>query len=315
MAARYRPISPEQCWRSSRSAALTISERQGEFYLLTSPFSFANPLGCYSIVPRISAAEMGISVDELDNILDRLHAKGIASRVDSYIVVRTWFLHNTWESTFQGNVAKAALKAAAGFPRTVLDEWAQASLAAGVPTNVLQQFLESLGSPLQGASKGLADNNNNHNPDSNKTKTTPTLTERGGGALQFEKSVAHLVEDLSEWVAPLDRKTAQLVVDELADAFERANLGKREPIGRPSVWVAKLVKSALDGTFQPDGARRIQRRRAREVAHAEAIAAASVLRGAETEGKATMGVAAAELRKAKSLLKREGGEKCVGAST
>jgi hypothetical protein len=150
MVARYRPISPDQCWRSSRSAALTISERQGELYLLTSPFSFVNPLGCYSIVQRIAAAEMGISVDELTNILDRLDEKGIVLCIDNYIVVKTWFLHNTWESTFQGNVAKAALRAAAGFPLRVRKEWAIAAQEAGVPEHVLRQFLESLESLRRG---------------------------------------------------------------------------------------------------------------------------------------------------------------------
>ena len=95
--AKYRPISPAQAWRSSISCDLTISERFVEYYALTSPFT--NTIGCYPIVPRIDAAEMGLSVDEFTNVLARLGDRRIVVFQDGWLLVRTWFLHNQWEAT------------------------------------------------------------------------------------------------------------------------------------------------------------------------------------------------------------------------
>jgi hypothetical protein len=154
---------------------------------------------------------------------------------------------------------------------------------------------------LEGASKGLI--NNNHNTDNNETITT-TITERGGGEIKYEKSIAHLAEDLANLVAHLNHDTAQLIIDELADAVERANEGKREAIGRPTVWVTRLITAALEGTFKPDGARRIQRRRAREMANAQALASSSAPGQVDISTPVNVAVARAEFHQAKKKLSR-----------
>ncbi|KMZ11838.1 hypothetical protein BHUM_03126 [Candidatus Burkholderia humilis] len=129
--ARYRPISPEQTWRSADSCDLTISERYCEFYLLTSPFT--NTIGCYRVVGRIAAAEMGLSQEEFANVLQRLADRKIVVCIDDYILVRMWFRYNSWEATFSGNVAKAAAKELASLPSELREYWVRASLDIGIP--------------------------------------------------------------------------------------------------------------------------------------------------------------------------------------
>ena len=63
MTASYRPIRQQETWCSLMSAEMTISERYGQLYLLTSPHT--NTIGCYALVPRIAAAEAGLSTEEL----------------------------------------------------------------------------------------------------------------------------------------------------------------------------------------------------------------------------------------------------------
>jgi hypothetical protein len=67
MSVRYRPICPQQAWRSQLAHSLTSVERFGEIYLLTNPT--ANSIGCYPLIPRIAAAEIGMSTEEMQNVI------------------------------------------------------------------------------------------------------------------------------------------------------------------------------------------------------------------------------------------------------
>ncbi|WP_155623635.1 hypothetical protein [Burkholderia territorii] len=273
--AKYRPISPAQAWRSSISCDLTISERFGEYYALTSPFT--NTIGCYPIVPRIAAAEMGLSVDEFTNVLARLGDRRIVVFQDGWLLVRTWFLHNQWEATFVGNVAKAVRREVASLPTALHDEWLIACRDAGVPEDTLRPLAhvsstactiggrdvnrfevvtESLARGSGGASKGLprgseafdkgvAHNNNNDNkPNLNITTTTT--------ASRFASLISPHEPMLDQLFKDIDAATKSKVMQELVGALDAARRGKRPPIDSVRAWVADLIKKEKQGLFFPE---------------------------------------------------------------
>ncbi|WP_321854369.1 hypothetical protein [Paraburkholderia tropica] len=273
--AKYRRISPVQAWRSSISCDLTISERFGEYYTLTSPFT--NTIGCYPIVPRIAAAEMGLSVDEFTNVLSRLGDRRIVVFQDGWLLVRTWFLHNQWEATFVGNVAKAVRREAASLPSALHDEWLIACRDAGVPEDTLRPFArvsnaarasggreadrfedvsECPARDLGGTSKGLPrgseafgkgvehNNNNDNKPNLNITTTT-TASWLASLISPHEVMLDQLFKDV-------DAITKSKVVQELAGALDAARRGKRPPIDSVRAWVADLIKKEKQGLFFPE---------------------------------------------------------------
>ncbi|MGE6497112.1 hypothetical protein ACQKFX_21375 [Cupriavidus metallidurans] len=278
--ARYRPVSPEHTWRSSKSAELTISERYGELYLLTTPF--ANTIGCFQIVPRIAAAEAGLSQEEFLNVLERLNSRRIASFFEEgYVLVRSWFRHSSWESTLQGNVAKAALREISALPPAVCDQWCQAAVEVGVPEEIVRSFVPEV-SPLEGACKDLtllsnapaeplAHNNHNENVTQQRTtnRTRITRDTRGGSrgidsGLAFEPAVLAHRELLGSLLSRLPLDAAQDIVDELAGVLEAAREGKHPGItGRtPRGWIAAMASKWKTGDFILDLGQSVQARRA-----------------------------------------------------
>jgi hypothetical protein len=281
--ARYRPISPEQTWRSADSCDLTISERYGELYLLTSPFT--NTIGCYRVVSRIAAAEMGLSQEEFINVVQRLQDRGVIVCVDDFILVRTWFRHNSWEATFSGNVAKAAAKELASLPDELRALWVRASLDGGVPEVAVRGLLpdfdittrkvcakrsvDALGGTREGLDRDLPapskePPNYNNNENNNETKnTTPTQ-------LIFDDSIESHRKLLSPLLVGVEIDVAQAILDELVGALESVKRGnRRKPIGSVRAWVAELVKLAKSGRFDPELAPIIRARREREHGIAE----------------------------------------------
>lgn len=267
--ARYRPISPEQAWRSTRSAQLNMAERYGEFYLLTSPFS--NAIGCYRIVERIAAAEIGLSLDQFLDMLNRLQNRGIAVFENGYILVRTWFLHNTWESALQGNVAKAAIRDVAELPAKMRENWISACIEAGVPEEIIEKFIpEPLPSPSQGATNPL-NNKNNNIEQLTRTGTTTTQDKeskvvRGGSRNEIALHLLPIAEIhrafIESCVQDLSPEDAQKIADEVSGALEAAQNGKREPIHGMHGWLPTLVDRLRHGTFIPQCGPAIAARRA-----------------------------------------------------
>ncbi|KAA1012602.1 hypothetical protein FVF58_12020 [Paraburkholderia panacisoli] len=266
---------------------MTISERYGEFYLLTSPFT--NTIGCYRVVSRIAAAEMGLSQEEFMNVVQRLQDRRIAVCVDDYILVRTWFRHNSWEATFSGNVAKAAAKELAGLPSQLREHWVQASLDIGVPEAAVHSLLpeidvtrweagalhdkDSVEGTYEGLSRvsttpseGQANYNHNHNKNNKETKnTTPT-------PLFFDVTIEPHRKMLLQLLSGIDGEVAQTILDELAGALESVRSGtRRKPIGSVRAWVGELVNLAASGNFVPELAPAIRERRGRADSHAESV--------------------------------------------
>lgn len=90
---RQRTVS-DFFWRDPALASLTQEDKATLLYLLTGPSS--NITGVYQIVPRIAAAEMGWTAEQLVLVLERLdRAQLVRWRQDGgWVWVRIWWSHN-----------------------------------------------------------------------------------------------------------------------------------------------------------------------------------------------------------------------------
>lgn len=153
--ARYRPVANEHIWRNARCAGLTETARHALLYLLTG--SFTNTIGAYPIQPSVAAAEMeSVNADGFLLALTQLQARSLAYYANGYVIVSCWFLHNTWESTLQGKVQKAAKREFQQLPPEIQVRWIDSSIAAGVPADVIQAFIgKPLASPISHSEMGV----------------------------------------------------------------------------------------------------------------------------------------------------------------
>lgn len=92
---RQRTINDAEFWRSPRIADRTQEDKATLLYLLTSPYS--NIIGVFALVPRIVAAEMGWTAEQLLAILKRLGSVELVRFEDSsgFVWVRNWWDHNS----------------------------------------------------------------------------------------------------------------------------------------------------------------------------------------------------------------------------
>ncbi|MNR84336.1 hypothetical protein D3C72_151340 [compost metagenome] len=321
--ASYRPISQETAWRSSASHDLTIQERYGEFYFLTSPST--NSIGCYRLVLRLAAAETGFQELELHNLISRLIDHEVLAYEDGYVLVRNWFRHNKWEATLTGNIGKAAKREIEALPLNMRSMWVTSSLQAGVPAEAIRAVLpmpmanglvsineegaEGLESLLEGASKGLPSPLEEVLPQQlNKTELNKTITttttehsKDGDGSafsrIQIPSSLESDSAVLQKLLEGLDTQLAQDIVDELVGAQESYSLGKRKDrVTNVPLWVRNLVARAESGQFFLQAGKAVQDRRAR-------LQADSCKDGANLPLKTTdLFVAQAEIAKSKQLL-------------
>ncbi|RLJ64769.1 hypothetical protein [Sulfurisoma sediminicola] len=270
--AKYRPISPEQAWRSTRSTGLDPFERYVELYLLSSPFS--NAIGCFRFVLRIAAAEIGMSCEDLLATISRLEQKGIVLVQGDFVLVRTWFFHNFWDSTFVGNVAKAASREAAELPPAIHSQWTVACVEAGVPADVISKFSgKPLQSPLEQTNRGLSNNNRTEpQPDENKT-TTITSPLCSGGENSFSLVLLPIGEPhrriIESSLVGIDSADAQAIADEVCGALEAADKGRRKPILGLHGWIPALVESFKSGSFVPQWGPKVAQERERTLTNAE----------------------------------------------
>lgn len=281
--AKYRPISPENAWRSSRGARLEIEERYVEFYLLSSPFS--NVIGCYPIVEQIASAEIGFhDPKKLVDVLERLQAQGIITYEAGYVLVRTWFFHNTYESAFQGNVAKAAIREVASLPLELREQWVASCIEAGVPEDVINQlFSQPLKSPSAGTSKGLLHNNHHKKPEQEQKTTTTTKQKDtqgdndGGGSNEIEMKISLVPlanphrAFIESALSNLPIEDAQMIADEVGGTLEAAARGERAPIRGLHGWLPTLVNRLHEGSFVPQWGPDIARKREISIKNAQQV--------------------------------------------
>lgn len=288
--AKYRPISPAQAWRSGRSNNMTSVERFGEYYLLTNPAT--NSIGCYELVIRIAAAETGMSPDEFKNVLNRLEDISVATYRDGFILAKTWFLHNNWESTFTGNVAKAATAEVRGIPDDLVNAWSDACTASGVPQEAVDNMVrQALGSPLQGAPKGLPDNNQPNRTDFKHTTTTSDAAlGKRDAAIELlpcaEPHRATLVELVQ--AASLNKEQTQHLAWELSQRLKDSIEGTGKPINHVRAWLTTLIEAQLAGKCILERGRHLAtaiEARKQQLQNAEAEQAAAERLAASTEAK------------------------------
>ena len=280
--ARYRPVAPEHAWRSERGTLMPREIRYAELYFLTSPFS--NTIGCYKIAKPIVAIEMGLAgIAELETILGSLLEMKIIDYRYGHILVKEWFSHNSWESTFRGNVAKAASKEIAGLPLDLREAWVTSCLDAGVPVEAVRDVLPKAspspsGAPAEGLPYrttteqiGTVLETTNHLP---KTVGFEGYQPSGGSnpssilLLPIAEPQRTFIE---EAIKDLSMKDAQLIADEVCGALEAVKMGWRDPIRGLHGWLPKLVEQLKTGKFVAHAGLAVtERRRVAEAAVAQA---------------------------------------------
>lgn len=101
---RQRTIS-DNFWRDPRTSDLSQEDKATLLYFLTSPSS--NITGVYQVIPRIAAAEMGWTTEQLLSVADRLQCKDLISyRLDGWVWVKIWWLHNSAVGAFSPKLIK-----------------------------------------------------------------------------------------------------------------------------------------------------------------------------------------------------------------
>lgn len=195
---QYRPLSPLAAWRDPRIAKLSTNARFVEINLITS--TFGNVIGCYQLVEAVAAAEVGMSQEVFLEAVLELEKHMMLERCQGYYIVHRWFCNHIWESVMKGNVAKRAMKELALLPELVRQKWAEASIAAGVPFEAIDDLCKGLPSLSQGASKQLA----NYNDNSTQQNQTSTGSDECGSYQLI------LPEAMEPQRAFLERSTSEL---------------------------------------------------------------------------------------------------------
>lgn len=293
----YRPIRQKEAWCSVQNSDLTISERYGQFYLLTSPHT--NTIGCYQLVTKIAAVEAGLSTEEFENVLARLEAKRVACFRSGYVLVRTWFRHSTWESTFTGKVRKRAIAELLEVPSGLRPLWEEASMEAGVPKEVLEGLMaKPLGSPSEGASKGLR--NTNTNGTSTKRDDTDTSIEAAVAAsLSHGEKVVGCEIALLEIAEPyrpviehlavshdLSCEQIQGIAYEFSQRLEDAEMGRGKPIAQVKRWLETLAAVAKQGGCVLDRGANLSKRMAADAKRRKEELLAEECQRAQEDGAA-----------------------------
>lgn len=267
--AKYRPISPNAAWRCPSHDGSEIISRYLELYFLTS--TYTNTIGCYHINFPIVCAETGIkTIGKLLYQMEILKDRGVIDFEGNFVLVKTWFRHNIWESTFQGKVAVTAEKEAHSLPGSLKEKWVRACIEAGVSQKVLASFVMKPGSSSSdGAGKELPYNNENteqnENTTSNKNALIPPENNqvRGSGDSQIlltAKGEAYRVF-LEKTLEELPKIDAQALADEVCGALEAVENGARKPIVGMHAWLQTLISKFHAGAFCPQSGIVIAERR------------------------------------------------------
>lgn len=264
---RQRTISDENFWRSNRLASLTQEDKATLLYLLTSPFS--NIIGCFKIVPRIAAAEMGWAEDQLLKVLKRLgNIESTAGEVDELVRydpasntcwVKVWWEHNN---------PRLALSAKVGVK-------AREQIKDFVPPGWLNEFIETLAeegidTPSIGYPYPMDTSGSNCNCISNSNPTT-TPVDKSGVADQkdssssfsvfFEKAgnpdcLKPLADHLSKALKSAKPEQAKLAGTAWKEAVEA---GKAKD---PGAYAHQLCKAAAVGAvFKPQAVRQAEEKK------------------------------------------------------
>lgn len=245
---RQRTINDAEFWRSPRIADRTQEDKASLLYLLTSPYS--NIIGIYSIVPRIAAAEMGWTAEQLIATLKRLESIPLVRYDDSsgYVWVTNWWDHNSakmavattlraktyaqideippqWRTEFLSDfLMRIPLSEpnTSGSKTSLRDLVAADMVSRGHRVSIpYRQPIDSVSVPDQQRTDRAGGNTtNNANPNSNNYNADPPL--------EFPALEASVQEQLATIVGRLPYKLRQDVLDEISAKVRSGTL--RSPI-------------------------------------------------------------------------------------
>lgn len=127
---RQRTVS-DFFWRDPEICDLSQEDKATLLYLLTS--SSSNLIGVYQVVPRIAAAEMGWTADQLVAVLERLQLKGLINFTNSgWVWIKIWWKHNSAPGSFSPTLKKHAKKQIDEMPLGWRDDFLQLLELAGI---------------------------------------------------------------------------------------------------------------------------------------------------------------------------------------
>ncbi|MGZ5199204.1 MAG: hypothetical protein ACXWC4_05480 [Telluria sp.] len=234
---RQRTINDAEFWRAPRIADRTQEDKATLLYLLTSPYS--NIIGVYPIVPRIAAAEMGWTADQLLAILRRLGTFELVTfeEPSGFVWVRNWWDHNSAKMAVATTLREKTYSQIAAIPAT----WREAFLAdflMRIPTgeksshgtkddlrsivardlsgqgySVPIPYRQAMDSPMGNTTDNTNSNSNNYSRDS---------------LLEFPMLEAGMQEQLAAVISRLPSDMRQDVLDEIAAKLRAGTL--RSPI-------------------------------------------------------------------------------------
>ncbi len=165
---RYRMLS-ENYWTDPDLSDLTSEQRLALLLFLTNNDS--NVIGVYRTQWRSLGSGPGWTEPQLLSVARDLVKKGsiVIDEATGWVWVKEWWKHNKFRGAFAGNVSGKARAELSKVP----EQWAEAILE-WLEANDEDGTLESLGSPFEGASKGLA--SPIQGPGSNLTVTTTSIS-------------------------------------------------------------------------------------------------------------------------------------------
>lgn len=239
---RQRTINDAEFWRSPRVADRSQEDKATLLYLLTSPYS--NIIGVYQIVPRIAAAEMGWTADQLLTILKRLNSSDIAlfDAESGFVWVKNWWDHNSAKMAIATTLRSKTLAQIGAMPASWRDEFLEDFLYR-LPSNDSREpgddlrllIARELATRGHGVSipyqQGSHTSAGNTNPNSNVISNSNT-THYSGDSLEFPTLDVDILSELQQIVQVLPSEIRQDVLDEIAAKMDAGTLGSPIALAR-----------------------------------------------------------------------------------
>ena len=241
---RQRTVNDAEFWRSPRVADRTQEDKATLLYLLTSPYS--NIIGVYQIVPRIAAAEMGWTADQLVTILKRLVESKLIfyDPKSGFVWVKIWWDHNSAKMAVATTLRSNTLKQIDNIPIDWRDKYLEDFLPRLAPkenkpgqvdSNLQKQFEDALAShgyrvsiPYgQGIHSPAGNTNSNINSISN-TNTNPEPPTTSNLIWDFPSLEASAMSKLQQVILQLPPGIQQDALDEISAKMKAGTV--RSPI-------------------------------------------------------------------------------------
>lgn len=252
---RQRTINDAEFWRAPRIADRTQEDKATLLYLLTSPYS--NIIGIYQIVPRIAAAEMGWTADQLLSILKRLgnHDLVLFEDATGFVWVKNWWDHNSAKMAVATTLRSKTFAQIDEIPPSWRNDFLKDFLRrippkdgnVGVANDCLRDLVATemttrgytVSIPYPQAIGSRPANTNNNAISNSNTNTTPNIVM----PVAYPNLEPALREQLQKIISQLPPLLQQDVVDEIAAKISAGTL--RNPLALARHFATHPEKFAL----------------------------------------------------------------------